>query len=108
MSACGPGHSGVVRGIRWVAAAVVGAAAATALTGCGAGSWCSPLEPGPSVTAEYAPTAKRLEALPGVVAVTARYWQPDDSHCVSREYLETAAWSADFTVSVLSPIVLRG
>lgn len=85
----------------------MGAAAATALTGCGAGSWCSPLEPGPSVTAEYAPTVKRLEALPGVVAVTARYWQPDDSHCVSREYLETAAWSADFTVRVRAGFTLE-
>lgn len=93
-------HSGVVRGIRWVAAAVVGAAAATTLTDCGAGSWCSPLEPGPSVTTEYAPTAGRLEALSDVRKVTARYWQPDDSHCVSRAYLKTAAWSADFTVQV--------
>lgn len=100
-------HSGMVRGIRWVAAAVVGAAAATSLTGCGAGSWCSPLEPGPSVTAEYAPTAERLEALPGVTRVTERYWQPDDSHCVSREYLKTAAWSADFSVRVRAGFTLE-
>lgn len=52
------------------------------------------------MTAEYAPTAGRLEALPGVTKVTASYWQPKDSHCVSREYLKTAAWSADFTVQV--------
>jgi hypothetical protein len=97
----------MVRGIRWVAAAVEGAAAATTLSGCGAGSWCSPLEPGPSVTAEYAPTAGRLEALPGVTKVTASYWQPDDSHCVSREYLKTAAWSADFTVHVRAGFTLE-
>lgn|GEM_PF-5150823 len=104
---CGSGTVSVVRGIRWVAAALVGAAAATGLTGCGAGSWCSPLEPGPSVTAEYAPTARRLEALPEVTKVTARYWQPDDSHCVSREYLKTAAWSADFTVKVRGGFTLE-
>ena len=55
----------------------------------------------------YAPTAERLEALPGVTEVTARYWQPDDSHCVSREYLETAAWSADFTVQVRAGFTLE-
>lgn len=96
-----------MRGIRWVAAAVVGAAAATTLTGCGAGSWCTPLEPGPSVTAEYAPTAERLKAVPGVTKVTAEYWQPDDSHCVSREHLKTAAWSADFTVRVRAGFTLE-
>lgn len=96
-----------MRGIRWFAAAVVGAAVATTLTGCGAGSWCSPLEPGPSVTAEYAPTADRLEAVSGVREVTARYWQPDDSHCVSRKYLATAAWSADFTVRVRAGFTLE-
>lgn len=41
------------------------------------------------------------------MAVTARYWQPDDSHCVSREYLETAAWSADSTVQVRSGFTLE-
>ncbi len=96
-----------MRGIRWVVAAVVGAAVTAGLTGCGAGSWCSPLKPGPSVTAEYAPTAARLEAVTGVTKVTAKYWQPDDSHCVSRKYLKTAAWSADFTVRVRAGFTLE-
>ncbi|MGW8431108.1 hypothetical protein ACWGJ9_08290 [Curtobacterium citreum] len=39
--------------------------------------------------------------------VTASYWQPDDSHCVSREYLKTAAWSADFTVHVRAGFTLE-
>lgn len=103
----GPRHSGVVRGIRWVAAAVLGAAVAATLTGCGAGSWCSPLEPGSSVTLEYAPAASRLEALPDVTRVSAEYRQPDDSHCVSREYLKTAPWVADFTVHVRAGFTLE-
>ncbi|WP_420362099.1 hypothetical protein AABM26_10020 [Curtobacterium aetherium] len=41
-----------------------------------------------------------------MVKVTASYWQPDDSHCVSREYLKTAAWSATFTVQVRAGFTL--
>lgn len=97
----------MVRGIRWVVAGAVGAAATAGLTGCGAGSWCSPLEPGPSVTAEYAPVTARLEAVTGVTKVTATYWQPDDSHCVSRKSLASAPWSADFTVRVRAGFALE-
>ncbi|WIE81475.1 hypothetical protein [Curtobacterium sp. MCSS17_016] len=32
--------------------------------------------------------------------MSVRYFQPDDSHCPSREYLETAPWSAVYTVHV--------
>jgi hypothetical protein len=104
-----PGRGTVVPvwGIRWVAAAAVGAAVAATLSGCSGAGWCAPLEPGPSVTAEYAPTSSRLEALPGVTRVSARFWQPDDSHCVSRKYLRTAPWSADFTVHVRSGFTLE-
>jgi hypothetical protein len=100
-------HHRGMSGIRWVAAVVVGAAGATSLTGCGAGGWCTPLEPSISVTKEYEPTTTRLETIPGVTEVTTRYWQPDDSHCVSREYLETAPWSADHTVRVRSGFTLE-
>jgi hypothetical protein len=96
-----------VWGIRWVAAAAVGAAVAATLSGCSGAGWCAPLEPGPSVTAEYAPTSSHLEALPGVTRVSARFWQPDDRHCVSRKYLRTAPWSADFTVHVRSGFTLE-
>lgn len=44
--------------------------------------------------------------MPGVRKVSARYWQPEDSHCVSRKYLKTAAWSADFTVRVRAGFTL--
>jgi hypothetical protein len=65
------------------------------------------LEPGPSVTAEYAPTSARLDALPGVTMISAEYRQPDDRHCVSREYLKTAPWSAHFTVQVRAGFTLE-
>ncbi|WP_267422050.1 MULTISPECIES: hypothetical protein [unclassified Curtobacterium] len=59
------------------------------------------------MTAQYEPTSARLEALPGVTRVRARFWQPDDSHCASRKYLRTAPWSADFTVHVRSGFTLE-
>lgn len=94
-------------GVRWIAAAVVGAAVVSTAAGCSSSGWCRPLEPGPTVTASYAPTADRLATLPGVTDVDATYRQPDDSHCVSRKSLQNAPWSADFTVHVRSGFTLE-
>lgn len=66
----------------------------------------APLEPGPSITAEYVPTARHLEAPPGVTKVIARYWQPDNPHCGTRAH-SAAAWSADFTVHVRTRFALE-
>jgi hypothetical protein len=87
---------------RFVAALVVSVSVAGVLTGCSVGSFCQPLTPTPRVKAEFRSTVTAVAAVPGVVSLSARYYQPSDSHCVSRDYLKTAPWAADITIRVLA------